>query len=308
MLYDRPYVCPPALLRQADGQPPARTAVVAAGAALPMESARLATDAGLIEPVLVGDPTAIHAEADRLGWDIAGLRIVAADGEQACAAAGAALAGRGDVEVLMKGQLHTDTFMSAILNKSAGLRTGRRFTHIFHITVPDSDRVLFISDGAINIAPDIRTRIEITCNAVEVARGLGIARPKVALLSATEEINLAIPSSAAAAEIAEAVRGLDPDLDITGPLALDNAISPAAAQTKTIDHPVAGRADILILPEIVSGNILFKSLVYFAGACAAGLVVGAKVPVVLTSRADPPAARLASAAAAAVLSRAAIRP
>lgn len=304
MLNSRPYECPPALLERAAGRAPARTAVVSAGSALPMESAKLAAEHNLIEPVLVGETAAIRAEAERLGWDIGDLRIVEATGEQACATAGAALAGAGEVDVLMKGQLHTDTFMSAILKKEAGLRTGRRFTHVFHITVPGSDKVLFVSDGAINIAPDVKTKVEITRNAVDVARGLGVARPKVALLSATEEVNPAMPSSVEAAEVVRLVSELEPDLDIGGPFAMDNAVSPDAARTKKIDHPVAGHADVLIVPEVVSGNILFKTLVYFLGACAAGLVVGAKVPIVLTSRADPPEARLASAAAAAILSAA----
>jgi phosphate acetyltransferase len=301
MLSDRPYECPAALLEQARAFPPVPTAIANAGAPLPLESARLARDAGLIEPLLVGDPREIAQAAERIGWNVSRLRIVAADGEEAAACAAAALCRDGEAAVLMKGHLHTDMFMLGILRRDSGLRTARRLTHVFHMTVPGSDRALLITDAAVNIAPDITTRVQALKNAVDLARALGNVMPRVAILSATEEVTNKMPSSVEAAEIAERARREVDGALIHGPLAFDNALSPDAAALKGIDDPVAGNADILVVPNIETGNALFKMMVYFMSACAAGIVLGAKVPAILTSRADPPEARLASAAIASIL-------
>ncbi len=303
MLSDRPFQCPPALLARARSAPPVRTAIASAGAGLALESARLAVDADLMEPVLVGNRNAIAAAAERIAWDIGGFEIVDAAGETDAGMAAAKLCGDGAADALMKGHIHTDAFVRGMLSRDSGLRTGRRLTHVFHMTVPDEDKALLITDAAINVAPDIETRLQAAANAVDLAVALGINHPKVAVLSASEDATEAMPSTLDAAEItARAVTEI-PTASVYGPLAFDNAVSPEAAALKGIDHPVAGHADILLVPTIETGNALFKMMVYFMSACAAGIVMGAKVPAILTSRADPPEARLAAAAIAAILAQ-----
>jgi len=301
MLSRRPYECPAALLARAKALPPVPTAIANAGAPLPMESARMACEAEIIEPLLVGDADAIGAEAERIGWNISGHKVVPAASESDAADAAAALCRDGEAHVLMKGHLHTDAFMLGMLKRNSGLRTGRRLTHVFHMTVPRDDTVLLITDAAVNVAPDVSTRVQAAKSTVGLAHALGIDRPKVAVLSATEEVTPKMPSSLEAAEIADRARQELLDADIYGPLAFDLAVSPVAAAVKGIDNPVAGNADILLVPNIETGNALFKMMVYFMSACAAGIVLGAKVPAILTSRADPPEARLASAAIASIL-------
>ncbi len=301
MLSSLPFEAPPNIMRLARDANPVVTAVANAGARLPMESARIGADAGVMSPVLVGDRDAIEREADALDWDISTYRVVATSSEEEAATQAARLCGAGEAQALMKGHVHTDTFMLAILNREAGLRTDRRLTHVFHMTVPGSDKALLITDAAVNVAPDIKTKKAAIQNAVGLAHSVGIACPNVAVLSATEEVTDRMPSSVEAAELTEWASSEIQDAHVYGPLALDNAISPAAAAIKNIDHPVAGHADVLVVPDIVSGNVLFKMMVYMKSACAAGLVLGARVPVILTSRADPPEARLTSVAIAAIL-------
>lgn len=299
MLCTRPFACPPSLLAGAfAGAEP--TAVVAANAAVVLESARAAQAQGLIEPILVGSPPLVHRAAEEIGWDIAGCRLVAAESEAEAARAGVGLARSGEARMLMKGHLHTDVLMQAVLDRRDGLRTGRRLTHVFHMSVPYSERELLITDAAVNVAPDLATKLDIVRNAVDLAHALGLERPRVALLSATEQPSDGIPSSREAAAVVRAFAERNEDLgcDIHGPLAFDNAVSPVAARLKGIDHPVAGHADVIVVPNIETGNALFKLMVHFMGATAAGIVLGASVPIVLTSRADPPEARLASAALA----------
>jgi phosphate acetyltransferase len=303
MLSNRPFQCPPALLARAQSAPPVRTAIASAGADLPLESARLAVEAGVMEPVLVGDRNAIAAAAERIDWDIGRFEIVDAADEPAAGMTAAKLCGDGAADALMKGHIHTDAFVRGILSRDAGLRTGRRLTHVFHMTVPDDDKVLLITDAAINVAPDIETRLQAAANAVDLAIALGIDAPKVAVLSASEEATETMPSTLDAAEITARAVSEIPNASVYGPLAFDNAVSPEAAAIKEIDHPVAGHADILLVPTIETGNALFKIMVYFMSACAAGIVMGAKVPAILTSRADPPEARLASAAIASILAQ-----
>ncbi len=302
-----PAELPRALIAKAQERPPVRTAVVNAVNDVVMESVRDAVAERLIEPVLVGAPARIKAEAEKLDFDISAFEIVAADGEEASAAAGAVLAAGDTVQAVMKGHLHTDIYMKALLGRDAGLRTGNPFTHLFYMTVPGHDEGLIITDAALNPAPDVETRKAITINAVAMLHGLGVARPKVALLSATEVPNPKIPSSGEAVEIAAWARDNVPDADVDGPLAFDLAVSSEAVAVKGVVSSVAGQADVIVVPEIVSGNALFKMMVQFMGACAGGLVMGAKVPILLTSRADPPVARLASAALASVASSAASR-
>ncbi|MEO0617738.1 MAG: bifunctional enoyl-CoA hydratase/phosphate acetyltransferase [Pseudomonadota bacterium] len=298
----RPAELPRALIQRAQQKPPVRTAVVNAVNGVVMESVQEAVAEQLIEPVLVGAEAEIRAEADKLSFDISGFEVVDADGEEAAAVASAKLACGDAVQAVMKGHLHTDVYMKALLSRDAGLRTGAPFTHLFHMTVPERDEGLIITDAALNPAPDVETRKAIATNAVAMMRALGVTRPKVALLSATETPNPKIPSSAEAQEIATWAKDGLPDADIDGPLAFDLAVSSEAATVKGVTSPVAGQADIIVVPEIVCGNALFKMMVQYMSACAGGLVMGAKVPILLTSRADPPVARLASAALAAVAS------
>ena len=301
MLSTRPFECPPALLARAQRNPAVTTAVANAGAVLALESAKQATEARLITPILVGNREGIARTADEIGWNIGAFEILHADDEDMAALKAAKLAGDGHAAALMKGHVHTDTFMMAILNRDSGLRTGRRLTHVFHLTVPDHDKALLITDAAVNIAPDLETKFEAIRNAVGLAQNLGIAAPRVAILSGTEEATDRMPSSMDAAALTERAATELQNAQVFGPLAFDNAVSLDAAQIKGIDHPVAGNADIVLVPNIETGNALFKMMVYFMSACAAGIVLGAKVPAILTSRADPPEARLASAAIAAIL-------
>jgi len=302
MLSKIPFEFPPYLTMLAAGLSPLPMAVVGAGHPLVMDSAKRATEGGLIDPVLIGNVDDITALARDSGWDIAAFRKVQADSEAQAAEAAAALARAGEVAALMKGHVHTDTLMRAILTRSAGLRTDRRVSHIFHMTLPGRDRVIHITDAAVNVHPGVAEKLDILLNAIEFAQKLGMAEPRAALLSGAETVNPAMPSSVEADEVVRlanngAVRGAIVD----GPFGFDNAVSPEAAQIKGIDSPVAGRADILVVPNLEAGNFLFKQMVYFMSATAAGIVMGAKVPVVLTSRADPPEARLAAAAIASII-------
>ena len=294
-------VCPPELLARAAGHPAPRVAIARAGAPLPMQAAYEATNAGIMRPVFVGERADIEREAAVLGWDISPFSLIETEGEEAAGRAAAALCGSGEADVLMKGQLHTDVFMKSALARDAGLRTGQRLVHIFHVTHPDGGKPLLISDAAVNVAPDMKTRETALVAVVDLLHKLGNPRPRVAILSATESPIPSVPSAIEGRALADWARENVADADVSGPLALDLILSPEAARIKGLsDDPVAGNADAVIVPDIVSGNALFKSLVYLSGGCAAGLVLGAKVPLLLTSRADPPAARLASVALAAI--------
>jgi len=290
--------CPAYLLSLARQARPVATAVVSADSLLPMQSARAAQAAGIIQPVLVGERSAIERLAGEIDWDITALSVVHADGPQSAADSAAALARDGEVGALMKGNLHSDTLLRAVLNRDHGLRTGRQLSHVFHMSVPHSDRVLCITDGAMNVAPDVEQRVEIARNAVDLLHALGNPRPRVAVLSATEHVSAAIPSSVDALRIVEQCQSIEGAV-FAGPLAFDLAVNPAAATLKGVQGPVSGDADILLVPTIETGNALFKMMVHFMSAAAAGIVLGAKVPIMLTSRGDSVASRLASAALAA---------
>ena len=306
MLSTRPFECPPWLLARARDLPPLKTAIVNAGTRLTMESARAAAEQALLIPVFVGDARAIHAAAAATGWDIHNYEIVEAGDEGAAAMESVALARQGKVAALLKGHVHTDVLMRAVLHRSRGVRLRRRPSHVFCMTVPGQDRPLFISDAVINVAPKVRQKIEIAANAAELLHALGNPQPKIALLSATELARPQLPSSMAAAAVAERARnGGIPGAIVDGPMSFDIAVSSQAAKIKNICSPVAGNADVLLVPNVEAGNMLFKQMVYFMSATAAGLVVGARVPVTLTSRADPPEARLASAALASIYADAA---
>ena len=294
-------VCPQPLLNQAQALPAMVTAVVNAGSELALESAKLAFEAGIIVPILVGNIASIQKAAQAIDWNIDQFELIASESEEDSAANAVQCVHQGTAKLLMKGNLHTDVLIRALLNKEHGLRTGERLSHLFHMSVPGSDRVLCITDAVVNVSPDTKTQLSILRGATDVMHALGNLKPKVALLSATEVVTQAMPSSMAAKQLLAAMSDQDHEAaDVFGPLAFDGAMSPEAAKIKGITHPVAGYADVLLVPNIETGNAIFKQLVYFNGATAAGVLMGAKVPVMLTSRADPPAARLASAALAVV--------
>jgi len=293
--------CPPGLLARARELPPIRTAVVNAGTPLVMTSARMATDEGLIEPVLVGDASDIRRVARDIGWDISEIRLVHVAGEANAAACSVSLARHGEVGALMKGHLHTDDLMRAVLNRDEGLRAERRISHVFHMTVPGNDSPLCITDAVINILPSVSEKIDIARNAASLLHALGNSNPKIALLSGSESPSPKMPSSIEAREIAQlAAEGGVEGAEVDGPLSFDIAVSVEAARIKDASGNVAGNADILLVPNVEAGNFMFKQMVYFQGATAAGLVLGGLVPIMLTSRADPPVARMASAALAAI--------
>ena len=251
----------------------------------------------LIVPVLVGPPARIRAVADANGADISGYRIVATEHSHASAAAAAALARTGEVEMLMKGSIHTDELLAYVVTAQSGLRTDRRVSHAFVMDVPAYDRVLLVTDAAVNIEPTLAEKADIVRNVIDLAHVVGIAMPKVAILSAVETVNPHIGSTLDAAALCKmADRGQITGGIIDGPLAFDNAVSEHAARTKGIRSPVAGRADVLVVPNIEAGNMLAKQLQYFAGADSAGVVLGTRVPIVLTSRADNVRMRIGSAA------------
>ncbi len=293
---------PPSLLAVADNKPPEKVGIVGAGKDVVIQSVKRAFEADLLVPVFYGDTNDIKKCADDLNWDIRAFEIVQADDEHAAGHLAAMAAGRGELDMLMKGQIHSDEYLKAILNKEAGLRTKERLTHVFSITFDGSEKPLLISDAAVNATPDFTTQKSIIRNAVYVAHKLGIACPKVAFLSATETTNPHIPSSITAHELCVWAKDNIENALFCGPLAFDLCISPYAAKIKDITDPVAGHADIIIVPEITVGNALLKAMVHMMGACSAGVVMGAKVPVILTSRAAPPAARLASVALASLVS------
>ncbi|MEM6305758.1 MAG: phosphate acyltransferase [Pseudomonadota bacterium] len=304
-LSDATAIAPPALIKMAQNAPSPRVAIAAAGAPLPMQAAKEATEADMMVPLFTGDRARIEAEAEKLSWDISAFEIVEADGEEASGMAAALACGEGRADVLMKGQLHTDAFMKAAVSRSAGLRTGNRFVHIFHITSADGSHAITISDAAVNVAPNMDTRKDSTREVVKLLHKLGNPRPKVAFLSATESAIPSVPSSMEARELRDWARENIEGADFSGPLAFDLIVSAKAVATKKLtDDPVAGQADAIIVPEIVSGNGLFKAFVYLAGGCAGGIVMGAKVPILLTSRADPPAARLSSIALGGIMAAA----
>ena len=292
------------LIAMTAGMAPLRTAVVYPVDAAALGAAVEAAKLGLIVPVLVGPAHKINAAAAAGGFELAGIEIVDAEHSEAAAEAAAAMAGDGKVEALMKGTLHTDELMRAVLKPEARLRTDRRMSHVFAIDAPGYPRPLFITDAALNLTPDLADKRDIVQNAIDLAHALGIMRPRVAVLCAVETVNPAMPSTLDAAALCKmAERGQITGAVLDGPLAFDNAVSAEAALIKGIISPVAGHADILLVPDVEAGNMLAKQLEYLAGAQMAGIVLGARVPVILTSRADPTLARLGSCAIALLLAR-----
>jgi len=286
-----------ALLARCAGLPPVRTAVVHPCDPESLRGALLAAEHGLIAPILVGPEAKIRNAAEAGGLDIAALPLVPAPHSHAAAEAAVALVAQGRAEALMKGSLHTDELMAAALAREAGLRTERRVSHCFVLDAPLYPRPLLITDAAINIQPGLEEKADIARNAIALARAIGIDLPKVAILSAVETVTPKIPSTVEAAALCKmAERGQIVGGVLDGPLAFDNAVSPAAAKAKGIVSAVAGEADVLLCPDLESGNMLAKQLSYLGGAESAGIVLGLRVPLALTSRADDATSRLASAA------------
>jgi phosphate butyryltransferase len=289
-----------ALLERARPLPALPTAVVCPDEAKSLGGALLAAKESIIAPVLVGRAGAIRAAAARIGADLDGIEVIDVAGDAAAATMACRLVHEGRAAAVMKGHLHTDDLLKAMLDKATGLRVGRRFTHVFVMDVPGRPEPLFVTDAAINIVPDLMTKVDICQNAIDLALSLGMD-PRVGVLSAVETVNPAIQSSIDAALLSKmADRGQITGGQVEGPLAMDNAVDMSAARTKGLKGNVAGRANILVVPGLDAGNMLAKQLAFISHAEGAGLVLGAKVPVILNSRSDSPMSRLASCAVAAI--------
>ncbi|MGO9831938.1 MAG: phosphate acetyltransferase [Myxococcaceae bacterium] len=290
------------LIQAAQRLPAVTTAVVHPCDEVSLESALEACRLKLIQPVLVGPATRIREVAAKRGWDVRHLELVDAAHSHDAAAKAVALVRAGRVDALMKGSLHTDELMGAVVARETGIRTARRISHCFIMDVPGHPDALIITDAAVNIAPTLADKVDIVQNAIDLAHAMGVTDVRVAILSAMETVNPAVPSTLEAAALCKmADRGQITGAVLDGPLALDNAISPEAAAIKKIISPVAGRANVLVVPDLEAGNMLAKSLSFLAGADAAGIVLGARVPIILTSRADALLTRLASCAVASLV-------
>ncbi|MCG3266981.1 phosphate acyltransferase [Yoonia sp. I 8.24] len=296
--------CPAGLLAKAQALPAPKVALVNAGAVNPLQGIREAAELGLADPVLIGDIDKIKQTADDIGWDISGYRIEHAPHETAAGRA-ADLARSGEVNSIMKGQIHTSTFLKGLLPSAAGLREkGTRCGHVFHITRAGSERPLFLTDAALNVNPSVDTRKACLAHAVRLAEILGDTNVKAGILSPTEDPIPSIPNTVEAAEIAAWAKDAFPNATVQGPMALDLIFSAAAARAKNYESDVSGDTDIMLSPNITSGNALFKMMVLGMGCCAGGLVMGLKVPVLLTSRSQQAPARICSAALGAIVAAA----
>jgi phosphate acetyltransferase len=282
--------------------PAIATAVVWPQSDVAMKGTVEAAEEGLIEPTLIGDEATMKALAAKIGVDIGAYPIVQADTERKAAELGVAMCRSGNALAMMKGSLHTDELMKAAMHRDLGLRTNKRISHAFILDTPAYERTLLITDAAINIAPELEDKVHIVQNAIDLAHALGIPEPKVALLSAVETVNPKIQSTLDAAALCKmADRGQITGGILDGPLAFDTAVSAKAATIKNLVSPVTGQADILVVPDLESGNMLAKQLEYLGGAQLAGIVLGARVPAILTSRADSAETRLTSCAVAVLL-------
>tara|TARA_Y100001970_G_scaffold283925_1_gene400217 strand:- start:285 stop:1196 length:912 start_codon:yes stop_codon:yes gene_type:complete len=300
MLSNKEIVCPDNLLDAAHKKKGVKAAIVNAGKPLPMISVLDAVKESLIEPIFIGDEKEILKCAEDLKWDISNYEIINEPIENNTAAIAAKLASNKKVKIIVKGHIHTDILMKEVLKREHNLLGKTRLSHIWHMTLDKQDNPLIITDGALNVSPNVKTKMHILRNVVEFSNRIGITRPKVSVLSATEEVIDSVQSSIDAKEITELAKKENINAEVFGPLAFDNSISKKSASIKGINNLVAGQADILLVPNIEAGNALVKMMIYFMGACAAGVVIGGKVPVVITSRSDEAQARLASIAAAVV--------
>ena len=300
MLSNKEIICPNNLLDVAHKKKGVKVAVVNAGKPLPMLSIQDAVKENLIEPIFIGDKKEILKCADDLQWDISQYEIIDEPIENNTAKIAAKLASEDKVKIIVKGHIHTDILMKEVLKREYNLLGKTRLSHIWHMTIEKDDKPLIITDGALNVLPNIKTKMHILKNVINFSHRIGTLRPKVAVLSATEEVLDSVPSSLDAAELTKLAKDENLEADVFGPLAFDNSISKKSSAIKGIKNIVAGEADVLLVPSVETGNGLVKMMIYFMGACAAGVVVGGKVPVVITSRSDEAQARLASIAAAVV--------
>jgi len=293
------------LLQEAQKLPPVTTAVAHPCDQVSLEGVLEAARLGLIEPILVAPPARLREVAKKAGLDISGFPLVASEHSHDSAAKAVELVRGGKAEALMKGSLHTDELMAAVVARDTGIRTARRISHCFVMDVPGHKDPLIITDAAVNIAPDLAVKVDIVQNAIDLGHAMQFEEVRVAILSAMETVNPKVPSTIEAAALCKmADRGQITGGVLDGPLALDNAISKEAAAIKDIVSPVAGRANVLVVPDLEAGNMLAKSLSFLAGADAAGIVLGARVPIILTSRADSVTSRLASCAVASLVAAA----
>ena len=300
MLSNKEIVCPNNLLDFAHKKKGVKAAIVNAGKPLPMLSVQDSVNENLIEPIFIGDEKEILKCAGDLNWNISKYQIIHESVENNTAKIAAKLASENKIKIIVKGHIHTDILMKEVLRREYNLLGKTRLSHIWHMTLEKEDKPLIITDGALNVLPNVKTKMHILKNVINFSKRIGNKRPKVAILSATEEVLDSIQSSIEANEITELAKKEGLDADVFGPLAFDNSVSKKSAEIKGVKNIVAGDADVLLVPSVETGNALVKIMIYFMGACAAGVVIGGKVPVVITSRSDEASARLASIAAAVV--------
>ena len=298
MLSNKKIVCPNNLIKVAKKSGIVDAAIVNAGEIFPMESVNKAVQQKLINPIFIGNKQKIKQHADKLKWDISKYEIIEENDENNTATVAAKLASEGKVKIIVKGHIHTDVLMKAVLKRDLNLIGKRRLSHVWHMTLDKDDKPFIITDGVVNVLPKLEVKMHILKNAVEFANRIGIPKPKVAVLSATEEVIGSVPSSVEADVITRRSKEENINADVFGPLAFDNSVSKKSAAIKKIKNSVSGNTDIMLVPNVETGNALVKMMIYFMGACAAGVVVGGKTPVVITSRSDESEARLASIAAA----------
>jgi phosphate acetyltransferase len=296
MLSDKEIICPNNLLNVASKKKGVLAGIVNAGKPLPMLSVMDAVNENLIEPIFIGDKDEIQKCADNLKFDISKFETIHEPVENNTAK----LASENKIRIIVKGHIHTDILMKEVLKREYNLLGKTRLSHVWHMTLDKEDKPLIITDGALNVLPNVKTKMHILKNAINFSNRIGIEKPKVAVLSATEEVLDSVQSSLEAKEITELAKKENLNAEVFGPLAFDNSISKKSAAIKGIKNTVAGQADVLLVPSVEAGNALVKMMIYFMGACAAGVVIGGKVPVVITSRSDEAPARLASMAAAVV--------
>jgi phosphate acetyltransferase len=300
MLSSKKIVCPNNLINVAKKKGVVNAAIVNAGEMFPMESVHKAVQHNLINPTFIGNENEIKKYAEKLSWNISKYKIINENNENSTAPIAAKLASEDKVKIIVKGHIHTDILIKAVLKRDLNLIGKKRLSHVWHMTLEADDKPFIITDGVVNVLPKLEVKMHILRNAVNFANKIGITRPKVSVLSATEEVIESVPSSIEADTITKKAKEENINADVFGPLAFDNTVSKKSAAIKKIKNDVAGNADILLVPNVESGNALVKMMIYFMGACAAGVVIGGKVPVVITSRSDESEARLASIAAAVV--------
>ena len=300
MLSNKKIVCPNNLIKIAKKSGITEAAIVNAGEIFPMESVHKAVQHNLINPTFIGNQKEIIKYADKLEWDISKYKIIHEANENETAPIAAKLASENKVKIIVKGHIHTDVLMKAVLKRDLNLIGKKRLSHVWHMTLGENDKPLIITDGVVNVLPKLEVKMHILRNSVEFANKIGINKPKVSILSATEEVIESVPSSIDADIITKRAKEEGINADVYGPLAFDNSVSKKSAAIKKIKNNVSGEIDILLVPNVEAGNALVKMMIYFMGACAAGVVLGGKAPVVITSRSDEAEARLASIAAAVV--------